>query len=186
MFLKFSALLDEATAHRRNAGIRAGGNLPGHLRFAKHFPGGLASTPGAFRNGKLVARSLGNALAALKTDRPHIYKGFWATVPGTLQICSDSGLRISPCKNGYNLACGPRGGTLGTPSEQKTAFQKILSTSKAFFLDLFALDDVVTKHRKYGANLLGEPLRSNLCFSDVEQKCARVLFCTCRRGHGTR
>ena len=82
--LKFSALFDEATGHRRNAGIRAGCHLRGHLGFAKHFPGALASTPGALWNGKLAARSLGNALAALKTDRPHIYRGFWAKVPGTL------------------------------------------------------------------------------------------------------
>ena len=72
-----------------------------------------------------------------------------------------------------------------TTSKQKTAFQKSLSTSKAFFWNFSALNDVVTRHRKYGANLLGEPLRSNLCFSDFEQKCARVLFCTFRRGHGT-
>ena len=72
-----------------------------------------------------------------------------------------------------------------TTSKQKTAFQKSLSTSKAFFLDFFALNDVVTRHRKYGANLLREPLRSNLWFLDCWQKCARVLFCTSRRGHGT-
>ena len=37
-FLKnFSALFDEATGHRRNAGIRAGGHLRGHLGFAKLF-----------------------------------------------------------------------------------------------------------------------------------------------------
>ena len=72
-----------------------------------------------------------------------------------------------------------------TTSKQKTAFQKSLSTSKAFFGDFSALNDVVTRHRKYAANLLGEPLRSNLCFSDFWQKCARVLFCTFRRGHGT-
>ena len=72
-----------------------------------------------------------------------------------------------------------------TTSKQKTAFQKSLSTSKAFFGDFSALNDVVTRHRKYAANLLGEPLRSNLCFSDFWQKCARLLFCTFRRGHGT-
>ena len=72
-----------------------------------------------------------------------------------------------------------------TTSKQKTAFQKSLSTSKAFFLDFSALADVVTRHRKYAANLLGEPLRSNLCFSNFWQKCARVLFCTFRRGRGT-
>ena len=83
-FLNFSALLDEATGHRRNAGVRAGGHLRGHLGFAKHFPGALTRTPGALWNGKLVARSLGNAFAARKTDRLHIYKGFWAKVPGTL------------------------------------------------------------------------------------------------------
>ena len=48
------------------------------------FQRALASTPGALWNGKLVARSLGNALAAPKTDRPHIYKGFWAKGPGAL------------------------------------------------------------------------------------------------------
>ena len=35
-------------------------------------------------SGKLVARSLGNVFAARKTNRLHIYKGFWAKVPGTL------------------------------------------------------------------------------------------------------
>ncbi len=84
LFGNCSALFDEATGHRRNAAIRAGGHLRGHLGFAKHFPGALASTPGALWNGKLVARSLGNAFAARKTDRLHIYKGFWAKVPGTL------------------------------------------------------------------------------------------------------
>ena len=63
---------------------------------------------------------------------------------------------------------------VGAPSghhrSRKQLFQKRLSTSKAFFLIFFALDDVVTKHRKYEANLLGEPLRSNLCFSDFWQK----------------
>ena len=76
--------MDEATGHRRNAGIRAGGHLGGHLGFAKLLLKALASTPGALWNGKLVARSLGNAFAARKTDRLHIYKGFWAKVPGTL------------------------------------------------------------------------------------------------------
>ena len=42
-FLILSALFDEATGHRRNARIRAGGHLRGHLGFAKHFPGALAS-----------------------------------------------------------------------------------------------------------------------------------------------
>ena len=83
-FWNFSALFDEATGHRRNAGIRAGGHLGGHLGFAKLFPGALASTQGALWNGKLIARSLGNGFAARKTDRPHIYRGFWAQVPGTL------------------------------------------------------------------------------------------------------
>ena len=57
-----------------------------------------------------------------------------------------------------------------TTSKQKTAFPKSLSTSKAFFWNFSALIDVVTRHRKYAANLLGEPLRSNLCFSDFGQK----------------
>ena len=83
-FFNFFAPIEVVTGHRRNAGIRAGGHLRGHLGFAKHFPGTLASTPGALWNGKLVARSLGNAFAARKTDRLHIYKGFWAKVPGTL------------------------------------------------------------------------------------------------------
>ena len=77
---------------------------------------------------------------------------------------------------------------VGAPSghhrSRKQLFKKA-SQLRRFFFDFFALDDVVTKHRKYGANLLREPLRSNLCFSDFEQKCARVLFCTFRRGHGT-
>ena len=80
---------------------------------------------------------------------------------------------------------GAPSGRPRTTSKQKTAFQKSLSTSKAFFLNFSALNDVVTRHRKYAANLLGEPLRSNLCFSDFWQKCAQVLFCTFRRCHGT-
>ena len=80
----FSALFDEATGHRRNAWIQAGEHLRGHFGFAKHFPGALASTPGALWNGKLVARSLDNAFAARKTDRLHIYKGCWAKMPGAL------------------------------------------------------------------------------------------------------
>ena len=72
-----SALLDEATGHRRNAGIPAGGPLRGHLEFAKHFPGGLGGAQGALWNGKLAARSLGNGFAVRKTNRLHIYKGFW-------------------------------------------------------------------------------------------------------------
>ena len=83
-FGNFSALFDEATGHRRNAGIRAGGHLRGHLGFAKHFPGALASTQGALWNGKLAARSLGNGFAVRKTDRLHIYQGFWAKMPGAL------------------------------------------------------------------------------------------------------
>ena len=77
---------------------------------------------------------------------------------------------------------------VGAPSghhrSRKQLFKKASQLRRLFF-DFFALDDVVTKHRKYEANLLGEPLRSNLCFSDVEQKCARVLFCAFRRGHET-
>ena len=75
-FKKFSALFDEATGHRRNAGIRAGGHIGGHLGFAKLFPGARASTQGALWNGKLAARSLGNACAVRKTDRLHFCKGF--------------------------------------------------------------------------------------------------------------
>ena len=75
--------------------------------------------------------------------------------------------------------------TRGRPRSRKQLFKKASQLRRVFFLDSAALDDVVTRHRKYGANLLGEPLRSNLCFSDVEQKCARLLFCTFRRGHGT-
>ena len=71
----FSALRDEATGHRRNAGIRAGGHLGGHLGFAKLFPGALASTQGALWNGKLAAESLGNACGVRKTDRLHFYNG---------------------------------------------------------------------------------------------------------------
>ena len=75
IFLNFSALFDEATGHRRNAGIRAGGHLGGHLGFAKLFPGALGSTQGAFWNGKLAAESLGNAFAVRKTDRLHFCNG---------------------------------------------------------------------------------------------------------------
>ena len=75
MFGNFSALFDEATGHRRNAGIRAGGHLGGHLGFAKLFPGALASTQGALWNGKLASRSLGNAVAVRKTDRLHFCNG---------------------------------------------------------------------------------------------------------------
>ena len=74
--MNFSALFDEATGHRRNAGIRAGGHLGGHLGFAKLFPGALASTQGALWNGNLAAESLGNAFAVRKTDRLHFCKGF--------------------------------------------------------------------------------------------------------------
>ena len=74
-FWNFSALFDEATGHRRNAGIRAGGHLGGHLGFAKIVLGALASTPGALWNGKRATRSLGNAFAVRKTDRLHIYNG---------------------------------------------------------------------------------------------------------------
>ena len=74
-FWNFSALFDEAMGHRRNAGIRAGGHLRGHLEFAKHFPGALASTQGAVWNGKLAARSLGDAFAVRKTDRLHFCNG---------------------------------------------------------------------------------------------------------------
>ena len=74
-FFYFSALFDEATGHRRNAGIRAGGHLGGHLGFAKLFPGALASTQGALWNGKLAAESLGNSCAVRKTDRLHFFNG---------------------------------------------------------------------------------------------------------------
>ena len=77
----FSALFDEATGHRRNAGIRAGGHLGGHLGYAKLFPGALVSTQGALWNGKLAAESLGNGFAVRKTDRLHFCKRFWAEVP---------------------------------------------------------------------------------------------------------
>ena len=71
----FWVLIDVVTGHRRNAGIRAGGHLGGHLGFAKLFPGALASTQGALWNGKLAAESLGNACAVRKTDRLHFYNG---------------------------------------------------------------------------------------------------------------
>ena len=90
-----------------------------------------------------------------------------------LQVCSDSGRRISPCKNAGNLACGPRRGTLGPPSddlEAENSFPKKPLNLEAFCFDFSALIDVVTRHRKYVTNLIGEPLRSNLCFSDVWQK----------------
>ena len=74
-FLNFSALFDEATGHRRNAGIRAGGHLGGHLGFAKLIWGALAGTRGPLWNGKLAAESLGNACAVRKTDRLHFYNG---------------------------------------------------------------------------------------------------------------
>ena len=74
--------------------------------------------------------------------------------------------------------------TRGRPRSRKQLFKKAFQLRRVFF-DFSALDGVVTIHRKYEANLLGEPLRSNLCFSDFWQKCARVLFCTFRRGHGT-
>ena len=77
---------------------------------------------------------------------------------------------------------------VGAPSghhrSRKQLFKKASHLRRLFF-DFSALNDVVTRHRKYGANLLGEPLRSNLCFSDFWQTCARLLFCTFRRGHGT-
>ena len=74
-FLNFSALFDEATGHRRNAGIRAGGHLRGHLGFAKHFPGALASTQGALWTSCRAAESLGNGFAVRKTDRLHFCSG---------------------------------------------------------------------------------------------------------------
>ena len=74
-FLIFSALFDEATGHRRNAGIRAGGHLGGHLGFAKLILGALASTHGALWNGKRAAESLGNAFAVRNTDRLHFCNG---------------------------------------------------------------------------------------------------------------
>ena len=73
--LVFFALFDEATGHRRNAGIRAGGNLRGHLGFAKLFPVALASTQGSLWKGKLAAESLGNGFAARKTDRLRCWNG---------------------------------------------------------------------------------------------------------------
>ena len=77
----FSALFDEATGHRRNEGIRAGGYFGGDLGFPKLILGALASTQGALWNGELAARSVGNAFAVRKTDRLHFCKGFWAKVP---------------------------------------------------------------------------------------------------------
>ena len=140
----FHNFFEVATGHRRNAGIRAGGHLRGHVGFAKHFPGALARTQGALWNGKLVARSLGNAFAARKTDRLHIYKGFWAKVPGTLQICSDSGRRIWPCKTAAILACGHRRDALGPPSGDLEAEN---SFSKKYF---FIAAKFSTIHDEYG------------------------------------
>ena len=71
----FHNFFEVATGHRRNAGIRAGGHLRGHLGFAKLFPVALASTQGALWNGKLAAESLGNAFAVRKTDRLHFCNG---------------------------------------------------------------------------------------------------------------
>ena len=75
---------------------------------------------------------------------------------------------------------------VGAPSghhrSRKQLFKKASQLRRLFFL-LFCPQR--RGHETPGANLLGEPLRSNLCFSDFEQKCARVLFCTFRRGHGT-
>ena len=87
-----SALLDEATGHRRNAGIRAGGHLGGHLGFAKLLVGALASTQGALWNGKLAAESLGNAFAVRKTDRLHFFECITSK-----SVCVD-------CKYAINLA----------------------------------------------------------------------------------
>ena len=70
-----SALLDEATGHRRNAAIRAGGHLGGRLGFAKLILGALASTQGASRKRKKFRlRSFEPALV-LQTERLHIYNG---------------------------------------------------------------------------------------------------------------
>ena len=80
---------------------------------------------------------------------------------------------MSPFKNAGNLACGPRRGTLGPPSgdlEAENSFSKKPLNLELFLVDFSAFIDVVTRHRKYAANLLGEPLRSTLCFSDVWQK----------------
>ena len=75
VFWNFSTLFEEATGHRRNAGIRAGGDLGGHLGFAKLFPGALASTQGTLWNRKMAAESLGHVLAVRKTDRLHVCNG---------------------------------------------------------------------------------------------------------------
>ena len=103
-------------------------------------------------------------------------------------ICSDSGRRIWPCKNAGNLACGHRRGTLGRPSDELEAensfSKKPLNLTTTFWI-FSALIGVVTRHRKYATNRVGEPLRSTLCFSDFWQKRAQVLLCTFRRGHGT-
>ena len=71
----FHNFFEVATAHRRNAGNRAGGDLVGHLGFANLFPRVLGSTQGALWNGKLAAESLGNAFAVRKTDRLHFCNG---------------------------------------------------------------------------------------------------------------
>ena len=60
--------------------------------------------------------------------------------------------------------------TRGRPRSRKQLFKKASQLRRLFFFDFSALNDVVTRHRKYAANLLGEPLRSNLCFSDFWQK----------------
>ena len=138
--MDFSALYDEATGHRRNAGIRAGGHLRGHLEFAKHFPGALASTQGALWKGKRAAESLGNGapsarqivcIFAMDSEQKCLVHYKYAAIlavefhPVKMQAIWPAALVGAP--SGH-----PR-----TTSKQKTAFQKSLSTSNAFFFELF-------------------------------------------------
>ena len=72
----FSALIDEATGHRRNAAIRAGGHLGGHLGFAKIVLGASAGPRGLPRKGKTLRLRSFTLRSSRKTERLHIYNGF--------------------------------------------------------------------------------------------------------------
>ena len=77
----FLALIEVATGPSKNAVNRACGHLGGPLGFSKLFLETSAGTPGPLWNGKMAARSLGNAFAVRKTDRLHFCNGLWRPAP---------------------------------------------------------------------------------------------------------
>ena len=90
--------------------------------------------------------------------------------------CRQSGLRPS---SGHPRA------TLGRPRSRKQLFKKASQLRRLFFGTFLPSTtwsrDTVNMQRICLASLF----EATSAFSDFWQKCARVLFCTFRRGHGT-